>query len=214
MLKHEVDGGHNDHGHQDRGHEPPHDLPVEARPHSRHPLNVTDIKTKLPSKMTLSAVMDLLGEPLVTIHIHHGDQLSEGDEGEPRGPEAVKQSEPVLACPGSEHQADGEAGDGHAAHQDRLLDVLEAGLVKQSAHHALEDADLGAEAETEQHHEEEGGPEGGAGDLGEHVRHDDEGESCSLGRVIQLLDKGTVLQEVVRMVSRCIFSMQAFYRNG
>ena len=48
-------------------------------------------------------------------------------------------------------------------------------------------------------------PEGGAGDLGEHVRHDNEGKSCSLGRVIQLLDKGTVLQEVVRMVSKCTF---------
>ena len=70
--------------------------------------------------------------------------------------------------------------------------MLEARLVKQGAHHALEDADLRAEAETEQHHEEQGGPEGGAGDLGEHVRHDDEGESCPLGRVIQLLDQGAV----------------------
>ena len=139
--------------------------------------------------------MDLLGEPLVAIHIHHGDQLSEGDEGEPRGPEAVKQREPVLARPGGEHQADAEAGDGHAADKDGLLHVLEAGLVKQRAHHSLEDADLRAEAEAEQHHEEEGGPEGGSGDLGEHVSHDDEGEPCSLGRVIQLLDQRAVLDD-------------------
>ena len=57
--------------------------------------------------------------------------------------------------------------------------------------------DLGAEAETEQHHEEEGGPEGGAGDLGEHICHDDEGESCSLGRVVQLSGQGAVLDGVV-----------------
>ena len=49
----------------------------------------------------------------MTIHIHHGDQLCEGDEGEPGGPEAVEQSEPVLARPRGEHEADGEAGHRH-----------------------------------------------------------------------------------------------------
>ena len=52
MLEHEVDGGHDDHGHQDRGHEAPHDLPVQAGPHSSHSLNVTENKkSKHPQMM-------------------------------------------------------------------------------------------------------------------------------------------------------------------
>ena len=70
--------------------------------------------------------------------------------------------------------------------------MLEAGLVEECADHSLQDPDLGAQAEAEQHHEEERGPEGGPGDLGEHVSHHDEGEPGALGGVVQLLDQGAV----------------------
>ena len=161
MLEHEVDAGEDDDQHEGRGDEPPHDLPVPPRPHSRH-------------------VLDVPGEPSVAVHVHHAHQLGEGDEGQPGGPEAVEESEPVLAGARGEDQADSEAGDGHHTNQDGLLHVLQAGLVKQGGDDALQDADLRAEAQAEQHHEEQGGPEGSPGDLGEDVRHHDEGESGAL----------------------------------
>ena len=45
----------------------------------------------------------------MAVHIHDGDELGEGDEGEAGGSEAVEESEPVLARPGGEHQPDHEA---------------------------------------------------------------------------------------------------------
>ena len=113
----------------------------------------------------------------MTIHIHHGDQLCEGDEGEPGGPEAVEQSEPVLARPRGEHEADGEAGDRHPGCQHRLphltlhwsvrtdlwfLEVthlVKTGVVKQGGGEGLDDADLGAETKGEKHQEEQSGPD-------------------------------------------------------
>ena len=55
---------------------------------------------------------------------------------------------------------------------------------------------LSPEPEREEHHEEQSGPEGSPGDLGEDVRHHDEGETGSLSRVVQLLHQGTVLEAV------------------
>ena len=174
VFEHEVDAGDDDDQHEGRGDKSPHDLPVQAGPHPRH-------------------VLDVPGEPLVAVHVHHGHQLREGDEGEPGGAEAVEEGEPVLAGAGGEDEADTEAGDGHHTNQDGLLHVLQAGLVEQGGDDPLQDPDLRAEAEGEQHHEEQGRPEGSSGDLGEDVRHDDEGESCSLGRVVQLSGQGAVL---------------------
>ena len=77
-----------------------------------------------------------------------------------------------------------------------VTNLVQPGVVKQGGGKALNDANLGAQAQREQHHEEEGGPEGSSGDLGEDVRHHDEGETGSLGRVVQLLHQGTVLEAV------------------
>ena len=74
-------------------------------------------------------------------------------------------------------------------------------MVKQGGGETLNDANLGAEAEGEQHQEEESGPEGRPGDLGEHICHHDEGEPGPLGRVVQLLHQRAVPQIVQRMLS-------------
>ena len=72
--------------------------------------------------------------------------------------------------------------------------LLQARLVEQCGHHPLHDPDLGAQPECEQHHEEQAGPQRGAGDLGEHLCHDNEGEAGALGRGVQFAHQGAVPQ--------------------
>ena len=70
--------------------------------------------------------LDVVGEPPVPVHVHDGDELAEGDKGEPRGPEAVEHREPVLPGPGGEHEADHEAADADDGHKEGLLHLQES----------------------------------------------------------------------------------------
>ena len=74
----------------------------------------------------------------------------------------------------------------------------------------LHDANLRPDTQGHQHEEEEAGPDGGSGDLGEHVRHHYEGEAGALGRVVQLGLEGTVLQPRVCVAPAASISYYLF----
>lgn len=65
-----------------------------------------------------------------------------------------------------------------------LADALEEVDVEDGAEHAFQDTDLGADAERQQHQEEDDGPEGRHGQLYDGLGEHDEGESGALGRLV------------------------------
>lgn len=75
-----------------------------------------------------------------------------------------------------------------------LPNPLDQVNVEDGAQHALQDADLRADAQRQQHEEEDDGPERRYGELYDGLREHDEGQARALGRLVQLRLHGALLE--------------------
>ena len=67
-------------------------------------------------------VLNVLGELLVSVDVHDGQDLGQPDEGEAHGAVVVEQGQPVLAGPGREEDADAEAKETSATYSQRNIE--------------------------------------------------------------------------------------------
>ena len=108
----------------------------------------------------------------------HGLEENAPDKGEATGGVEVHQLEHIDPSPGDHGESQQAHEDGHG--QGELLPVgpqLVGPVVHQAGHERLRARELAVDAQRQQHHEEESGPEG-RGREGEHnLRIDEEGEA-------------------------------------
>jgi hypothetical protein len=153
-------------------------------------VNLEGGKTCQTSHSSSSRVHSLL----VSVDVNHRNHLHEGDDDESEcASERVKHLQPILARARREDESNDEAEQADAAGEQRLADSLEDVDVKDGAEHSLEDADLRAESERQEHREEQNRPERRSWQLDNCLGEHDEGESSAFADVREHLAEVAVL---------------------